>query len=314
MDETRLRSLLDRAVADEPPLGPVAEKALRAGIKVRRRRILAAAGILAAIALIAAAIPVVARPLGAQPITRQHPPRMTGLNRPANVPPPNKSVLRWSAVTKDRASIVQIRGETITPSCSRILGSSGFVISPQHVLTNAFAVAGMTRLHVYYGADNVLPANVVLFDSNTDVAILYVPGLGAPPLRFAGQASRGSDAVVAGRRPDGKFLAVAARVGSRWFATTPNIYRTGRVTRAIYTVRATVKMGIVAGPLLAKNGKTYGVIFAGPISAPDTIYALTAGAVEPDLRAGAQATVSVSTRGCTPIPPGARRRITRGPP
>lgn len=313
MDEVTLRKLLDSALAGEPPIGPVADKALRAGIKARRRRVLSAAGGMAAVALIAAAIPVVTGPPGAPPASRQHQPSMTGLNGPADVPSPDESVLRWPAVAKDRASIVKIRGEVTTPACSRGLEGSGFVISPQHVLTNAHVVAGMARLHVDYGA-NMLATKVVLFDPNTDVAILYVPGLVAPPLRFAGQADWGGGAVVAGRRPDGNFRAVAARVGSRWSATTPNIYRTGRVTRAVYTLRTLGQPDSVGGPLLAKDGKVYGVIFAGSINAPDTIYALTAGAVEPDVRAAAHATVSVSTRGCTPIPPGGRHRITRGPP
>ena len=38
MDETTLRALMDGALAGEPPLGPVADNALRAGIKARRRR------------------------------------------------------------------------------------------------------------------------------------------------------------------------------------------------------------------------------------------------------------------------------------
>jgi DNA-binding beta-propeller fold protein YncE len=38
MNELWLRELMDRAVADEPPMGPVAASSLRAGIKQRRRR------------------------------------------------------------------------------------------------------------------------------------------------------------------------------------------------------------------------------------------------------------------------------------
>jgi S1-C subfamily serine protease len=173
------------------------------------------------------------------------------------------------------------------------------VISPQHVLTNAHVVAGMTDgPYVGYGGINVHPAKVVLFDWNTDVAILYVPGLGAPPLRFAGQANRGSGAVVAGYPENGEFRAVPARVGSQWSANGPNIYQTGSVTRAIYAVRATVEPGNSGGPLLAKNGRVYGVVFAASTTTRNTGFALTASAVQADVRAGAHATVSVSTRGC----------------
>ena len=65
MDETSLRALLERALVPEPPIGPVADNSLRAGIKLRRRRRMrAAAGVAAAIAVIAVAIPVVTGALG----------------------------------------------------------------------------------------------------------------------------------------------------------------------------------------------------------------------------------------------------------
>jgi S1-C subfamily serine protease len=178
-----------------------------------------------------------------------------GINGSANVPPPDKAVLAWPAVKKDRGSIVKITGDAKTTTCDRSLEGSGFVISPQHVLTNAHVVAGMTDgPYVGYGGIRMHLAKVVLFDWNTDVAILYVPGLPAPPLRFAGQANRGSGAVVAGYPENGQFRAVPARVGSQWSANGPNIYQTGSVTRAIYAVRATVEPGNSGGPLLAKNG------------------------------------------------------------
>jgi S1-C subfamily serine protease len=222
-----------------------------------------------------------------------------GINGSANVPPPDKAVLAWPAVKKDRHSIVKITGQAKTTTCDRSLEGSGFVISPQHVLTNAHVVAGMTNgPYVSDGGADLHLAKVVLFDWNTDVAILYVPGLPAPPLRFAGQAARGSGAVVAGYPENREFRAVPARVGSQWSANGPNIYQTGSVTRAIYAVRAAVQPGNSGGPLLAKNGKVYGVIFAASTTTRDTGFALTAGAVEADVRAGTHATMSVSTRDC----------------
>ena len=65
MDENSLRALLERALVPEPPMGPVADDSLRAGIKLRRRRRLrAAAGGAAVIAVITVAIPVVSGALG----------------------------------------------------------------------------------------------------------------------------------------------------------------------------------------------------------------------------------------------------------
>ncbi len=221
-----------------------------------------------------------------------------GINGSANVPAPDKAVLAWPAVQKDRNSVVKIWGEA-QYTCDRSLEGSGFVVSPEHVLTNAHVVAGMTNgPFVSFGGANGLPATVVLFDWNNDVAILYVPGLHAPPLRFAGTAARGSSAVVVGYPENGPFRAVPARVGSQWAASGPNIYRTGTVTREIYAVRATVEPGNSGGPLLAKNGKVYGVIFAASTNAKNTGFALTASVVRPDVRLGGNATAHVSTRGC----------------
>ena len=302
MDETTLRTLMDGALAGEPPLGPVADNALRAGIKTRRRRVFSGACSMAAAAALAVAIPVVAGPLVAPPASRQHQAGTWPFSGSANVPPPDKAVLSWRAVKRDQGSIVKITGQAKT-TCNRAMEASGFVISPHHVLTNAHAVAGMTSgPYVHDGTSNRFPAKVVLFDSNTDVAILYVPQLNAPPLRFTGPAPRGSDAVVAGYPENRRFRAVPARVGSRWSAQGPNIYHTGTVTRAIYAVRASVIPGDSGGPLLARSGKVYGVIFARSSTARDTGFALTASAVGPDVRHGARATTPVSSRGCPPPP------------
>jgi len=221
-----------------------------------------------------------------------------GINGSANVPPPDKAVLAWPAVKKDRNSVVKIWGEA-KYTCDRSLEGSGFVVSPEHVLTNAHVVAGMTNgPFVSFGGANGLPATVVLFDWNNDVAILYVPGLHAPPLHFAGTAARGSGAVVVGYPENGPFRADPARVGSQWAASGPNIYKTGSVTREIYAVRASVEPGNSGGPLLAKNGKVYGVVFAASTTARDTGFALTASVVRSDIRIGGQSTAQVSTRGC----------------
>jgi hypothetical protein len=72
VDETRLRRLLDSALVDEPPIGPVAQNALRAGIRRRRRRrALGIAGSAAVVAVAAVAIPTVTRSLGAPPASQQ---------------------------------------------------------------------------------------------------------------------------------------------------------------------------------------------------------------------------------------------------
>jgi hypothetical protein len=64
MDETALRKLLDSAVTGEPPIGPVGDKVLRAGVRLRRRRraALAAISVLAAATVTAVVLGTAAAP------------------------------------------------------------------------------------------------------------------------------------------------------------------------------------------------------------------------------------------------------------
>ena len=143
-----------------------------------------------------------------------------------------------------------------------------------------------------------LPATVVLFDPERDLAVLYVPGLRAGPLSFAGPASLGASAIVAGYPLDHSFTVVAARVGDDQLAQAPDIYQSHEVTRQIYSIRANVEPGNSGGPLLAPDGKVDGVVFAAAVGVKDTGYALTASEVRSDVNRGAAATTPASTQAC----------------
>jgi len=214
------------------------------------------------------------------------------------VGPPNPAVLDQPGLRKDQQSIVKVKG--VAPSCSEQIEGSGFVYAPDHVLTNAHVVAGVTENQTVYSASGrPFSAQVVLFDPKTDVAVLYVPGLDLPTLHWAGQAKFGASAIVAGYPEDGPFDPVAARIGGSTEATSPDIYQTAQVTRQIYSVRADVRQGNSGGPLLNPvNGHVYGVVFAAATSVSDTGYALTAQQVARDAGAGANLTAQVSTQGC----------------
>src|ERR1700735_3844217 len=58
MDEALVRGLLETALGDEPPIGPLARNSLLAGIRLRRRtRMRGATGGVAAVVVVAAVIP-----------------------------------------------------------------------------------------------------------------------------------------------------------------------------------------------------------------------------------------------------------------
>jgi YVTN family beta-propeller protein len=85
MDETSVRGLLEAAIGDEPPLGPVVRNSLRAGIKFRRRaRLRRAAGGAAVVIVFAAVIPAAIGTLANPPAPRHHAPRQPGPWVPPN--------------------------------------------------------------------------------------------------------------------------------------------------------------------------------------------------------------------------------------
>ena len=213
------------------------------------------------------------------------------------VDPPKPEVARRPAIRKASASIVEIEGTA--NSCSRRLDGSGFVISPQHVLTNAHVVAGVARPNVRVaGLGRRLPARVVVFDPKRDLAVLYVPGLHAAQLAFATSGTRGDQGVVAGFPQGGPFQLEPARIRDTIEARGPDIYQRSQVTRQVFSLYANVQPGNSGGPLLAPNGDVYGVVFAKSLDDSHTGYALTADEVAPVVRTGRALTTETSTNSC----------------
>jgi len=214
------------------------------------------------------------------------------------VPPPNDAILDTEALRAAKRSIVKV--VSTAPQCQRKIEGTGFVYAPERVMTNAHVVAGargQSTIASLSGARD--RGRVVLYDPRRDIAILHVPGLEAPPLKFAGPARVRDDAVIAGFPKNHPFTASAARIRARQTARGPDIYHSGQVSREIYAIRGTVEPGNSGGPLLARDGTVYGVIFAAALDAPSTGYALTAKEVAADARAGAQTTTPVSTQSCS---------------
>ncbi|NUQ99841.1 MAG: MarP family serine protease [Streptomyces sp.] len=210
----------------------------------------------------------------------------------AEVAKPTGDSVTASATNAAKRSTVKIEGVSGTQGRE----GSGFVYARDHVMTNAHVVAGINDPNVRIGGvGRTYEARVVLFDPNRDVAVLYVPGLGAPVLRFDDGAARGDSAVVAGYPQDGDLNLQAATVANRVQATGQNIYGDATVTREIYSIRSTVRPGNSGGPLLTTDGRVYGVVFARSTSDNETGYVLTAAEVASDARRAANATASVDT-------------------
>ncbi|MBZ6200521.1 MarP family serine protease [Streptomyces olivaceus] len=210
----------------------------------------------------------------------------------ARVPDPSGDSVTAAATTAARRSTVKVEGVAGTQGRE----GSGFVYAPQRVMTNAHVVAGIDDPTVRVGGVGpAFEARVVLFDPGTDVAVLYVPDLDAPVLRFDEDAARGDAAVVAGYPQDGDLDLRAATVAQRVQARGQNIYHDENVTREIYSVRSTVRPGNSGGPLLTTDGRVFGVVFARSTSDASTGYVLTAAEVGDAARQAADATGAVDT-------------------
>ncbi|GGW83409.1 MarP family serine protease [Streptomyces lomondensis] len=210
----------------------------------------------------------------------------------AEVARPSGDSVTAAATNAAKLSTVKVEGVAGTQGRE----GSGFVYAREHVMTNAHVVAGIDEPTVQVGGvGRTYQARVVLFDPQKDVAVLYVPGLRAPVLRFDDDAERGDSAVVAGYPEDGDLNLQAATVANRVRATGQNIYNDGTATREIYSIRSTVRPGNSGGPLLTTDGRVFGVVFARSTSDAETGYVLTAAEVAPDAERAASATAPVDT-------------------
>jgi S1-C subfamily serine protease len=210
------------------------------------------------------------------------------------VGPPSDAVARDPQVRAARESVLKIRGEN---QCGRGVEGTGFVYSPGRVMTNAHVVAGVDDPTLLVG-DQEVPATVVHYDPNLDVAVLSVPGLDRPFLRFDKTGGARDDAAVLGYPNDGPYNVQSARIRGEQRLRSPDIYGSGTVVREVFSLRSLVRPGNSGGPLVSTDGDVYGVIFAASVSDRDTGYALTAEQVAQSAAQGLTNDAEVDTGDC----------------
>ena len=179
--------------------------------------------------------------------------------------------------------------------CSGIVTGTAFPISPDHLVTNAHVVSGTAGTSL--SQDNPrfgTPADVVLFDPERDVAILYVRG-GHYRVAPGGTAQRGTQGAVIGYPEGGPEEAGAAVVDGSLQARGRDIYTQNVVDRQIYVLGASVRPGNSGGPLLDLEGRVLGLVFAASSTNPDQAYALTNDEIAGDVQVGAGRTARIDT-------------------
>lgn len=214
--------------------------------------------------------------------------------RIVNVAPAPAGVLRDPDIERAERSVFKVRGNN---SCGQGVEGSGFLYSAGRLLTNAHVVAGVADPQVIVGARS-LPATVVYYNPELDVAVLHVPSLSGPTLRFDQHGRSRETGAVLGYPQDGPFNAQPARIRSEQRLRSPDIYGKGTVTRDVFSVRSEIRPGNSGGPLVSHEGEVLGVVFAASVSNSQTGYALTAAQVSGPADDGLTAHRKVSTGGC----------------
>lgn len=167
-------------------------------------------------------------------------------------------------------SIVKIEGA----ACGGVLEGTGFVISPNTVLTNAHVVAGVNFPTVtdFLGTYR---SQVIYFNPNYDLALLRVYGLPDAPLTLSNNLYyHGTQTVFIGYPGGGPLNAQPSGILDEFNATGPNIYFSQQVTRPVYELEGNVEPGNSGGPLFNLSGDVIGVIFSKSTTSTNIGYAL----------------------------------------
>jgi S1-C subfamily serine protease len=209
----------------------------------------------------------------------------------AQVPPPSPQVLRLPGVRAAAPSVVRILGT----ACGLGIEGSGWVAAPETVVTAAHVVAGEDDTTVNPNGSNAeLRGQVIGFDPTNDIAVLRVPGLGRRPLRLV-NARPGASVAVLGFPEDGPFNATPARIGTTITALLTDAYGRGPVSRAVTSLRGTLRHGDSGGPAVDSNGAVETVVFASRVGGGG--FGVASSAVRNDL---AKAKGPVSAGACAP--------------
>jgi S1-C subfamily serine protease len=159
--------------------------------------------------------------------------------------------------------------------CGRSYSGSGFAVDAEHVVTNAHVVAGAREVDLWTHDGRRVPATVVVFDKDRDLALLHAPDHGLGPLDLA-RADVGDLGAVIGY-PGGQAEArVAPMRIERWVTGVGrDIYGRDATERSLYFLAAELRSGDSGAPVIDRDGRAVGVVFAVSPDVPTAAYALT---------------------------------------
>ncbi|GGD13085.1 MarP family serine protease [Nocardioides daphniae] len=210
------------------------------------------------------------------------------------VPQGDPRTLNDPEVKAAEASTFKVYGNN---DCGRGVEGTGFFYAPGRVMTNAHVVAGVDAPEVEIDGERV-PATVVLYDPDLDVAVLALSARGVPHLDFARDVADRQAVAVLGFPQDGPYDVQSGRVRATQRLRSPDIYGEGTVIREVLSLRTLVRPGNSGGPVVDTDGDVVGMVFAASVTDRQTGYALTSQQVGESASIGMTATRPVDTGAC----------------
>jgi len=192
-------------------------------------------------------------------------------------PPPRRLALSTDVVTRVTASTVRVEGE----ACLLDRVGSGFTVDDDLVVTNAHVVAGQAKPSVVRPDGKRFPAVVAVYDTQRDLALLRVKGLGQQPLPL-GDAREGSAAAVFGHPEGREDLEISpASIRQQLVATVRDGALAGPVRRNVLVLAADLEPGDSGGALVTPEGEVAGVAFAISRAREGVAFAVTVDELRP---------------------------------
>jgi S1-C subfamily serine protease len=218
-------------------------------------------------------------------------------------PPPDSLPAGVPSPAQAETFVADALGSTVrieATACGNFVTGTGFAINAHHIVTNAHVVAGSDEVWISFdGQLERHRAEVVLFDPELDIALVYEPDVRLVPLTLAGAGpGRGVQAAALGFTGGGRLRTVPAVVSRELDALGRDIYGTNIVERRVIELRADVRPGDSGGPLLMAGGQVAGVTFSESQTDPQIGYALTPGAVANAMAPALNSQTAVDTQSC----------------
>ncbi|MFN8159937.1 MAG: MarP family serine protease [Solirubrobacterales bacterium] len=192
---------------------------------------------------------------------------------------PDPAVAADPEVRAAAPSVVKVLGT----ACGLGVEGSGWLAAPNLVVTNAHVVAGEGDTAVVTATGTSIDATPVLYDPGNDLAVLRV-GLEGRALPMAPVAPAGTAAAVLGYPENGPFTVAPARFGETAEVISQDAYGRGPVRRTISSLRGEVRSGNSGGPVIDRDGRVLGTVFAATTSGPRGGYAVPNEVVSEALR------------------------------